>query len=117
MLAEIMLRNGDPQRGSALLERNLEEDAIDAISLRLLAQCHLNQGKPTHAIHDLDQAMDSMLNGGDADLWFLMSMACYRGDRTKGRDWYDKANRWMEANAPRDPRLVRLRTAVIESAN
>jgi serine/threonine protein kinase len=115
-LAQIMARRRDPQRAIALLEDNLREDSRDAISLKLLAHYSLDQGKPTRAMDELNRVID-LTNGGDAETWFLMSMAYYHvGERTKGRTWYDKATGWMEANAPRDPYLVWLRGAVVDSA-
>jgi tetratricopeptide (TPR) repeat protein len=115
-LAIIMAQGQNVPRAIVLLEDNIREDSHDAPSLTLLAMLHLDRGELTRAMDELNRAI-GLTNGGDAEMWFLMSIACFRdGDRTKARAWYDKAARWMEANAPRDPRLIQLRTAVIESA-
>ena len=53
--------------------------------------------------------------GGDAYDWFFVAMAHWQlGDKTKAREWYEKAVGWMEKKRPDDAELKRFRAEAAE---
>jgi Tfp pilus assembly protein PilF len=68
----------------------------------------------TEARAALSKSM-SLRRGGDSFDWFFLSMSHWQlGDRSEGRQWYDRAVEWMERNRPKDEELIRFRAEAEE---
>jgi serine/threonine protein kinase/cytochrome c-type biogenesis protein CcmH/NrfG len=53
--------------------------------------------------------------GGDSHDWFFVAMIGWQlGNKDNARVWYQKAVDWMEANAPQNAELIRLRAEAAE---
>jgi serine/threonine protein kinase/tetratricopeptide (TPR) repeat protein len=58
----------------------------------------------------LEKSMKLGKAGNGAD-WFFLAMTAWRqGNKEQAREWFDKAVRWTEQNAPRNEELHRFRT-------
>jgi serine/threonine-protein kinase len=87
--------------------------ARKAVRLRPKAGEHWNTlgvalyraGDWKEAVAALQKSME-LRKGGESNDWFFLAMARWQlGDKQQGRQWYDRAVRWMDQHQPQDPEL------------
>jgi tetratricopeptide (TPR) repeat protein len=99
----------DPASALTLAKRAVERDPKNGAYINTLGVARYRTGDWTGAIADLERSM-ALREGGDSGDWFFIAMARWQlGEKDAAREWYDKAVKWMEKNAPRSEELTRFR--------
>jgi tetratricopeptide (TPR) repeat protein len=103
-----LLRN--PAEAVKLARRAVERAPGHGPFWNTLGVAHYRAGQRAEAIKALEKSV-KLRKGGDGYDWFFLAMAEHQSGRKKeARAWYDKAVRWMDANAAKNEALRRFRT-------
>jgi tetratricopeptide (TPR) repeat protein len=93
-------------RAAAQLARNaLRRDPQSSWEWQILgwAQYRLGEWKESIQSLKLSNTLQQSPQGGDYGQWLVLAMAYFRlGNQAEAQEWYDRAARWLEQNAPLD---------------
>jgi tetratricopeptide (TPR) repeat protein len=103
-------RHRKPEEAATLAEQAATgPKAADPLAWRTRGVALFRVGQPKAAVEALEKALE-LRGGGEAVDWFFLAMASAKlDDKTKAREWYDKAAAWTRKHSPKDPRLRRFR--------
>jgi Flp pilus assembly protein TadD len=100
----------DPCRAVRLAEQAVRLSPNEGNYWHTLGVAHYRAGDPKAALGALEKAMQ-LRAPGDAAGWLVRAMAHGQlGQKDQARQWYDKANQWIEQKQPKDDALHRLRS-------
>jgi tetratricopeptide (TPR) repeat protein len=113
------LRN--PRRAVELASKAVELEPKQGMYRNTLGAAHYRAGNWDAAVEALKESME-LRQRGDAFDWYFLAMAEWqRGNKEEARNWYDKADQWINENqkalqgAPRNAaELKRFRTEASE---
>jgi tetratricopeptide (TPR) repeat protein len=84
-------------------------------------ECLFGLGVARYRADELEGSIDAinsvlkLRSDADSNQWFFLAMAeSKRGNHDAAREWYDKAVKWMEENAPENEELIRFRAEAAE---
>ncbi len=90
----------DPARAVGLARRAVELENKDGLLRNTLGVAHYRLGDWRGALASLRQSLE-LRQGGDSFTWFFLAMTHWQlGEKREASDWYGRAVRWMEQNAP-----------------
>jgi tetratricopeptide (TPR) repeat protein len=99
----------DPHRAIELAERALRLTPRYAVIWNTLGVALYRAGHWDRCLEALGRSMD-LGDGGDGIDWFFMAMAlARRGESSRAREFYDRADRWMARSNALDGELRRYR--------
>jgi tetratricopeptide (TPR) repeat protein/serine/threonine protein kinase len=107
----------DPRRAVELAKRAIHLGPKNGNYWNTLGLAQYRAGCFQEAVAALEKSM-ALRNGGNSFDWFFLAMAHWQlGDKDQARQWYDRAVRWMETNAPQNDELRRFRTEAAQLMN
>jgi WD40 repeat protein/serine/threonine protein kinase len=102
------LRN--PRRAVALAQAAVRAKPRDVRFHNTLGVAYYRVGDWNSALAELERSIE-IRNGGDGFDWFFLAMTCrQRGEYDRARAWLQKAEVWMDKNAPKNRELARFRS-------
>jgi tetratricopeptide (TPR) repeat protein len=118
-LAWLLATTSDPKRRDSagavkLAKRAVELSPDTGPYWNTLGIAHYRAGDWNESLAAVEKSM-ALRKGGDAHDWFLMAMIqTRRNEKTKAREWYDKAVTWTEKHEPKNEELARFRAESAE---
>jgi tetratricopeptide (TPR) repeat protein len=104
----------DPRKGVELAKKAIELAPKEGMYWNTLGAAHYRAGNWKDAVAAVARSME-FRKGGDSFDWFFLAMAhCQLGEKKKAREWYDKAEQWMDKNQPTNDELRRFRSEAAE---
>ncbi len=103
------LKLRDPSRAVNLAKQTVELRPKEGNNWNTLGVANYRSGDWKEARAALEKSME-LRKGGDAFDWIFQAMTQWRLDQKKeARNWYEKADAWMEKNAAQNEELIRFR--------
>jgi tetratricopeptide (TPR) repeat protein len=107
----------DPVQAIALARKAIEIEPQNGGYINTLGVAYYRTGDWKSAIAALEKSM-ALRDGGDGLDWFFLAMSRWQlGDKEAAGTEYERAVKWMEANAPHNTELIRFRDEAAELLN